>query len=139
MQALVRVSGAYSKHVSALPSFPPAFLQMRGADIIWTWTPVRSSAALATRDMMNDARHSAPRPAPSVTAFGRRINLPQSRALRIVIGVALIIFGIFGFLPVLGFWMIPLGLFVLSYDFARVRRWRRRLAVKYGRRNRPQS
>jgi hypothetical protein len=30
---------------------------------------------------------------------------------------------------VLGFWMIPLGLLVLSVDIPIVRRWRRQLAV----------
>jgi len=35
---------------------------------------------------------------------------------------------------VLGFWMIPLGLLVLSHDFATVRRWRRRLTVWWARR-----
>ena len=56
--------------------------------------------------------------------------------LRIAIGVFLIIFGILGFLPVLGFWMIPLGLLILSYEFARVRRWRRRTVVWWQRRRR---
>jgi hypothetical protein len=46
----------------------------------------------------------------------------------------LVILGLFGFLPILGFWMIPLGLIVLSYDFASVRRARRRTAVRFGRR-----
>ena len=41
----------------------------------------------------------------------------------------LILFGILGFLPVLGFWMVPLGLLVLSHEFAAVRRLRRRLVV----------
>jgi hypothetical protein len=66
--------------------------------------------------------------------FGREYRLPRSRAVRIAIGVFLIIFGIFGFLPVLGFWMIPLGLLVLSYEFAAVRRFRRRLVVWWERR-----
>jgi hypothetical protein len=61
--------------------------------------------------------------------FGREIWLPQSRLLRIVIGVLLVLFGILGFLPVLGFWMVPLGFLVLSYDIAAIRRLRRRLAV----------
>lgn len=60
--------------------------------------------------------------------------MPESRGLRIAIGVLLILGGIVGFLPILGFWMIPLGLLVLSYEIPTVRRWRRRLAVKYGRR-----
>jgi hypothetical protein len=46
------------------------------------------------------------------------------------------VLGCFGFLPVLGFWMIPLGLLILSYEFARVRRWRRRAAVWWERRRR---
>lgn len=58
-----------------------------------------------------------------------RMGMPQSRAFRIVIGCLLIFFGLLGFLPVLGFWMIPLGLLVLSHDLAFVRRQRRRFAV----------
>ncbi|MDO9417055.1 hypothetical protein [Pararhizobium sp.] len=63
-----------------------------------------------------------------------RMGLPQSRAWRIVIGVALILGGILGFLPVLGFWMVPLGLLLLSHDLAFVRRGRRRLALWWERR-----
>ncbi len=58
-----------------------------------------------------------------------RIRMPASRFGRIVIGVLLIILGFFGFLPVLGFWMIPLGIAVLSYDIPAVRRLRRRFEV----------
>lgn len=36
--------------------------------------------------------------------------------LRIPAGVALVIGGALGFLPVLGFWMLPLGLAVLAVD-----------------------
>lgn len=72
----------------------------------------------------------------TIELFGRRFAMPRSRALRITIGVLLILFGILGFLPVLGFWMIPLGLVVLSYEFHQVRRWRRRLAVWWQRRRR---
>ena len=59
--------------------------------------------------------------------------MPESRPLRITLGVALVIGGIFGFLPILGFWMVPLGLYVLSRDFASVRRFRRRATLKLGR------
>ncbi len=41
--------------------------------------------------------------------------------------------GLLWFLPVLGIWMIPLGLLVLSVDIAIIRRWRRRGEVKIGR------
>lgn len=67
--------------------------------------------------------------------FGKNhISLPRSALLRIVIGVTLIVGGILGFLPVLGFWMIPLGLLVLSVDLPAVRRLRRRLTVWWERR-----
>ncbi len=62
------------------------------------------------------------------------LPLPRSRILRILIGVLLVIGGLFAFLPILGFWMIPLGLLVLSIDIPRVRRWRRRFAVWFHRR-----
>ena len=63
--------------------------------------------------------------------FGKRtITLPASRLARIGIGIALVLCGIVGFLPVLGFWMIPLGLIVLSIDLPWVRRMRRELTVR---------
>ncbi|WP_246752740.1 hypothetical protein [Sinorhizobium sp. BG8] len=58
-----------------------------------------------------------------------RMRLPKSRLWRTVIGSVLIFFGFLGFLPVLGFWMIPLGLLVLSHDSHLVRRQRRRFTV----------
>lgn len=65
--------------------------------------------------------------------FGTKtIKLPTSRLVRIPIGVLLILFGLVGFLPVLGFWMIPLGLIVLSVDLPIIRRWRRKWTVKLG-------
>lgn len=63
-----------------------------------------------------------------------RLPLPRSRILRVVIGILFILLGLFGFLPVLGFWMVPLGLLILSVDLPRVRRWRRRFAVWFSRR-----
>ncbi len=65
---------------------------------------------------------------------GKQIRLPQSRPLRIALGVILILAGFVGFLPILGFWMIPLGLMVLSVDLPLARRLRRRAAVRWGRR-----
>ncbi len=61
-------------------------------------------------------------------------KLPRSRTVRIAMGTALVVMGIFGFLPILGFWMIPLGLVVLSVDFHMARRFRRRLDLWLGRR-----
>jgi hypothetical protein len=65
--------------------------------------------------------------------FGNKtIPLPASRLARLGIGTALIIGGLLGFLPILGFWMIPLGLIVLSVDVPVVRRRRRQAAVWIG-------
>lgn len=64
-----------------------------------------------------------------VSIMGRDYTLPESRGVRISIAIALILGGCLGFLPVLGFWMIPLGLLILSYEYAMVRRWRRRSSI----------
>jgi hypothetical protein len=73
------------------------------------------------------------KPRPDVR-FGRyRIPLPHSRAARIGLGIALLAGGMLFFLPVLGLWMLPLGLLVLSVDLLPVRRIRRRLTVWWGR------
>ena len=75
-----------------------------------------------------------PDPPPrKVRVFGRDIAMPRSRWLRVTIGIALIFLGLLGFLPILGFWMIPLGILVLSYEFASVRRARRRGVVRWER------
>ncbi len=76
-------------------------------------------------------------PARKISIFGREFTMPRSRRLRIAIGVLLTIGGILGFLPILGFWMIPLGLLVLSYEIALVRRHRRRFVIWWERRRRP--
>lgn len=65
--------------------------------------------------------------------FGREFPLPGSRRGRIVLGVAMMAGGSLGFLPILGFWMIPVGLLVLSVDSPLVRRRRRRMEVRYAR------
>ena len=45
--------------------------------------------------------------------------------VRVLVGVALVVGGVLGFLPVLGFWMIPLGLVVIFFDVPWVQaRWR---------------
>jgi purine-cytosine permease-like protein len=64
--------------------------------------------------------------------FGMKVPIPNHPVLRLVMGLLLIFCGFLGFLPILGFWMIPLGLVVLSIDFPMVRRFRRRTTVKLG-------
>jgi purine-cytosine permease-like protein len=67
-----------------------------------------------------------------VKVFGYSLWVPGHWILRAILGVLLLIGGLFSFLPVLGIWMIPLGLIVLSIDFPMVRRFRRWATVKLG-------
>lgn len=65
--------------------------------------------------------------------FGSRTyRLPRSVVLRVLLGVLLVLGGLLGFLPVLGFWMVPVGIAVLSVDIPAVRRFRRNATVKIG-------
>ncbi len=60
------------------------------------------------------------------------LKVPGSLLARRLLGAGLVIGGILGFLPILGFWMVPLGLIILSVDSSIVRRWRRRMEVRHG-------
>jgi hypothetical protein len=71
---------------------------------------------------------------PRVSIAGKEFRLPASRIARLGLGGALVVGGVLGFLPILGFWMVPVGLLVLSVDVPVVRRLRRRLAVWWARR-----
>jgi purine-cytosine permease-like protein len=65
--------------------------------------------------------------------LGLNVRVPAHPVLRIALGVILVFGGFLGFLPILGFWMLPLGLVILSIDFSVVRRFRRRASVRLGR------
>lgn len=45
-----------------------------------------------------------------------RVRRPEARWIRIPLGLLLVLGGIFSFLPVLGIWMLPLGLLLLALD-----------------------
>ncbi len=68
---------------------------------------------------------------PKIRIGSKEFKLPKSQIARMSVGVLLVIGGILGFLPILGFWMIPLGLLVLSHDLPSVRRWRRNITLKW--------
>jgi hypothetical protein len=46
----------------------------------------------------------------------RKVRAPEAAPYRIPAGVALTVGGVLGFMPILGFWMVPLGLAVLAQD-----------------------
>lgn len=82
-------------------------------------------------------RHFGIDPRSGKLALGTwRIPMPRSRAGRIGLGSALMVGGTLGFLPVLGFWMLPVGFIVLSNDISFIRRRRRRMVIWWSRRKR---
>ncbi len=50
--------------------------------------------------------------------------------VRTLIGLLLMVGGVFGFLPILGFWMLPLGLAFVLLDIPPARRWLDRRMVR---------
>ncbi len=70
--------------------------------------------------------------------YVERIKRMPNKGVRVSVGVLLIVGGVLGALPILGFWMIPLGLAILSVDYAWARRataamkrWFKGLATEY--------
>ncbi|HTI02051.1 MAG TPA: DUF2892 domain-containing protein [Acidisoma sp.] len=61
---------------------------------------------------------------------------PHARWIRIPAGLLLVLGGIFSILPILGIWMLPLGLILLAEDVPLLRRWRER-ALDWIEHNRP--
>ncbi len=59
-----------------------------------------------------------------------RVRQKVPPGLRSLLGLLLVAGGLVGFLPVLGFWMIPLGILVIALDVKplvrNIRKWRRR-------------
>ena len=53
-----------------------------------------------------------PRPA----KFVRWLRRPSSRLVRIPLAILLVAGGVFSFLPILGLWMLPLGLLLIAQD-----------------------
>ncbi|MGL1920115.1 MAG: hypothetical protein OCD03_03740 [Hyphomicrobiales bacterium] len=59
------------------------------------------------------------------------LPIPKTRLMRLFIGALLIFGGIFSFLPILGFWMLPLGMLYLAVDYKNFRRYKRILEAKF--------
>ena len=52
----------------------------------------------------------------------RNLRHPNARWIRIPVGILFILGGVFSFLPLLGIWMLPLGLLLVAYDVPFLRR-----------------
>ena len=63
----------------------------------------------------------------SLAATVRFLRQPSGRWLRIPAGLLLILGGLLSFLPILGIWMLPLGLLLLAEDLPVLRSWRSRI------------
>ena len=59
--------------------------------------------------------------APFAAGFLDWIRRPSSRLIRIPLAILLILGGIFSILPLLGIWMLPLGLLILALDVSFLR------------------
>jgi hypothetical protein len=82
-------------------------------------SPTRGEIAVSEAHKVELDRHFAwfeaklpPRPA----KFVAWLRKPSSRYVRIPLAILLIVGGIFSFLPVLGLWMLPLGLLLFAQD-----------------------
>ena len=58
---------------------------------------------------------------PGPAGFVNWLRQPSSRLVRIPLAVLLILGGIFSILPVLGLWMLPLGLLLFAQDVPMLR------------------
>lgn len=67
-----------------------------------------------------------------IRILGYRIGVPGHPVPRIALGAGMVVGGFLSFLPVLGVWMVPVGLAILAIDFPPVRRFQRRMTVRFG-------
>lgn len=57
----------------------------------------------------------------SIARSSRYLRQPQARMVRVPAAVLLTLGGVFSILPVLGIWMLPLGLLLLAVDMPALR------------------
>jgi hypothetical protein len=70
-----------------------------------------------TKDQLNRYFAMIDRRVPTrVSQFIRWLRKPSSFAVRLVVALLLIVGGFFSFLPILGLWMLPLGLLFIAQD-----------------------
>jgi hypothetical protein len=70
-----------------------------------------------TKDQLNRYFAMIDRRVPArVSQLIRWLRKPSSFAVRLVVALLLIVGGFFSFLPILGLWMLPLGLLFIAQD-----------------------
>ena len=146
LPGIVRERAAYSDAIVALPSPNGRKARRRRVGPCRVHRGARRRAdgrrplavcPVATELPRMDPAPPAPPPVPAppraLSFAGRQLRLPTRKPARIALGAGLVLGGVLGFLPILGFWMIPLGLIILGHDVPSIRRRHRRLAVRWGR------
>lgn len=94
------------------------------------WFPKRRSSPMSARHELRFAFKRIERELPDRFAAAMRwLRHPASRWVRIPAGLFLIIGGVFSFLPILGLWMLPLGLMLLAADIPFLQRPMARFAL----------
>jgi hypothetical protein len=119
---------------------PSPFLKKNRLLYYFPHFPISSGVDRAAKCRRNDALNSEKPKKYSIDSQNGRLHLgsfsmpfPQSKAGRVSIGAGFIVGGCLGFLPILGFWMVPLGVVILSHDIGAARRFRRKTSVKIAR------
>jgi hypothetical protein len=125
------------REVPRRPCAPPGGDHMQG---------MSDGVLMSTADeRLNRQFELISRQVPAAAGFFRWIRRPGMILVRLPVGVLLIVGGIFSFLPILGIWMLPLGLLFLAIDvpalkapvgnaIVRFRRWWSLIRRKYRRR-----
>jgi hypothetical protein len=67
----------------------------------------------------------------------RQLRRPGAAWLRVIFAVLLILGGVFWFIPILGLWMLPLGLLLIADQFPAFRRWLVTVAMRLDRSSHP--
>jgi hypothetical protein len=67
----------------------------------------------------------------------RRLRRPGAAWLRVILSVLLILGGMLWFFPILGLWMLPLGLLLIADDLPAFRRWLVTMAMRFDRSSPP--
>lgn len=119
-----------------VPFLPDSAERPGGAPVAWTWeaTPdvgqwsgsKRRMRVLELRmkkqeDRLRRQFEAIERKAPVGGRFLNGLRVGRYRLVRIPLAVLLVLGGVAGFLPILGFWMVPLGFLLLAIDVPALR------------------
>jgi hypothetical protein len=78
--------------------------------------PLNIERIACSEGLLTDKKETAGTLAGKIERALDQLREPKWRSLRIPVGVLFVFGGILGFLPLVGFWMLPLGLALLAPD-----------------------